>query len=408
MRPDPGGARGGDLLRYAAGALRGHRLRTALSLTGVAIGVASVILLTSLGEGARLYVTGEFATLGSNLLIVLPGKTETRGAAPVFGGTPNDLTLADAAALARRIPQLAEVAPVSLGSGRAAAGERGREVVVIGTTHEMLAVRRLEMGIGRFLPPGVTDAPVCVIGAAVRRELFGAENPLGRSLRIGESRFRVIGVTAPRGTSIGMNLDEAVFVPVATGMRVFNRTGLFRAMVTVRSHADIESARRAVIALLAERHGGEEDVTVLTQDAVLATFRQILAVLTSVLAGIAAISLAVAGIGIMNVMLVSVSERRREIGLLKALGATGPQILRAFLLEAAMISTSGGALGVILGIGAGQAFRRLAPEFPIQPPPWAVAAALIVSLGVGLAFGGLPARRAARLDPVRALAGRGG
>lgn len=392
-----------DLLGFSLGALRGHRLRTWLSLIGVAIGVASVIMLTSLGEGARLYVTGEFASLGTNLLIVLPGKTETRGAMPVFGGVPHDLTVEDAEAVRRRVPQIERVAPVSLGSAAASYGDRRRDVMVIGTTHDILEVRHLRMGAGRFIPEGVRDAPVCVLGSQVQRELFGNQNPLGEMIRLGGTRLRVIGVLAPRGTSIGMNLDEVVEVPVDTGMRMFNRTSLFRLMVQVRSAAEMEAARQGVIETLKERHDREEDVTVLTQDAVLATFNQILGLLTAVLSGIAAISLTVAGIGIMNVMLVSVSERTAEIGLLKAVGVTTRQIVGVFLIEAALLSTSGGLLGLVIGIGAGRFLQHLYPDFPVRPPVWAVAAALTVSVAVGLAFGSMPARRAARLDPVEAL-----
>ncbi len=392
-----------DLLGYSFSALRGHRLRSWLSLIGVGIGVASVVMLTSLGEGARLYVTGEFASLGSNLLIVLPGKTETRGSMPVFGGVPHDLTVDDAEALRRSIPQVERVAPLSLGAAAASYGDRRRDITVFGTTHEMLEVRHLRLGAGRFLPEGVRDAPVCVLGARVQRELFGNQNPLGEMIRVGDQRLRVIGTLAARGTSVGMNLDEVVQVPVETGMRMFNRTGLFRLLVQVRSHTAIESARREVLATLKERHGDEEDVTVLTQDSILATFNQILGLLTAVLSGIAAVSLTVAGIGIMNVMLVSVSERTTEIGLLKAVGVTTRQVVQVFLLEAAFLSTSGGLLGLAVGIGAGRFLQHLYPEFPVRPPGWAVAAAVAVSLAVGLVFGSMPARRAARLDPVEAL-----
>jgi putative ABC transport system permease protein len=397
-----------DLFRFSWGALRGHRLRTWLSLIGVGIGVASVVMLTSLGEGARLYVTGEFSSLGSNLLIVLPGKTETRGAMPVFGGVPHDLTVDDGEALLREVPQIERTAPLSLGSASISYGDRRRDITVIGTTHDMLRIRRLQMGVGRFLPENERDAPVCVLGAQVQRELFGNATPLGETVRLGETRLRVIGVLAPRGTSIGMNLDEVVEIPVQTAMRMFNRTGLFRLLAEVRSHTEMETARRGVLRTLKERHNDEEDVTVLTQDAVLATFNQILRLLTAVLAGIAAISLTVAGIGIMNVMLVSVSERTSEIGLLKAVGVTGRQIVQAFLLEAAIISTCGGLLGLAAGIGAGRILQHLYPDFPVRPPIWAVAAAVLVSLSVGLLFGILPARRAARLDPVEALMRRRG
>jgi len=395
-----------DLFQFAAGGLRGHRLRSSLSVLGVGIGVASVILLTGLGEGAREYVTGEFASLGSNLLILIPGKTETRGLAPMISVAPHDLTLRDADALLERVPGIHRVAPVAFGTATVKLGERGRQVLVVGTTREMLEVRHLRMATGRFIPPEVRDAPICVIGARVQRELFPDQNPLGQTVRIGEWRFRVIGVIAPRGMSIGMDLDEVVEIPVETALRLFNRSSLFRVLVEVRSHADLERVERDVIQVLKERHAGQEDVTVLTQNAVVSTFNQILAVLTAALAGIAAVSLGVAGLGIMNVMLVSVSERTHEIGLLRAVGATARQVTGVFLVEAALLSTAGGCLGVLTGFGAGQILERVYPDFPVHPPGWAVTAALLVSCSVGLLFGILPARQAARLDPVQALMGR--
>jgi putative ABC transport system permease protein len=400
--------RNADLFRFSSGALTGHRLRTLLSLLGVAIGVASVILLTSLGQGAKLYVTREFTSLGTNLLIILPGKTETHGAAPLISVAPHDLTLDDVEALRRRVPQIRRIAPLALGSGQAAFGDRAREVTGIGTTYEMLEVRQLKVRIGRFLPPGEEDAPVCVLGTTVQRELFGRENPLGELIRLGDARLRVIGVMASRGTSIGMNMDDMVLLPVETSMRLFNRTSLFRVLAEVGSHAEIGPAREKVIQALKERHDGEEDFTVLTQDAVLSTFNQILRILTAALVGIAAISLSVAGIGIMNVMLVSISERTREIGLLKAVGVTGRQITLVFLIEASMISTAGGVLGLLVGVGAGRVLQGFFPDFPVRPPIWAVLAALFVSISVGILFGSLPARRASRLDPVEALMRRRG
>jgi putative ABC transport system permease protein len=392
-----------ELLRFASGGLRGHRLRTGLSLLGVAIGVASVVLITSLGEGARRYVIGEFASLGSNLLIVIAGKTETFGGAPFVNTAPHDLTIEDVDAVARLVPQVRRAAPVSLGGAPIQYGERRRDVTVVGTTHELLEIRKMKMQIGRFLPPGERDAPICVIGAKIQSELFGNRNPLGETVRVGETRFRVIGVIAPRGTSIGLDLDEVVEIPVDTAQRMFNRTSLFRVLLEIGSHEDIDAARERVIGVLTERHGGDEDVTVLTQDSVIATFDQILVILTAALTVIAAISLTVAGIGIMNVMLVSVSERTREIGLLKALGVSGGQILAVFLSEAAIISTAGGVLGLAGGIAAGRGFQHAFPDFPVTPPAWAVTAAVAVSVAVGLAFGAIPARRATRLDPVEAL-----
>ncbi len=392
-----------DAFRFAAGALRGHRLRTLLSLLGVAIGVASVILLTSLGEGARGYVTGEFASLGSNLLIIVPGKTETRGLAPLVSSAPHDLTYADAQALVQRIPAIGSVAPLVAGTATVRAGEHQREITLFGSTRELLEIRHMRMSSGRFLPRETPDAAVCVLGAKVRRELFPDQNPLGQLVRIGDWRFRVVGMIAPRGTSIGIDLDDVVHIPVKTALRVFNRTGLFRILAEVPIHADLDNAGERALELLKERHGGEEDVTILTQDSILTSFNNILRALTAALAGIAAVSLGVAGIGIMNVMLVSVSERTREIGLLKALGVTSSQVVAVFLVESAILSTAGGLLGLAVGWGGSAVLQKLYPEFPFNPPVWAMLAALGVAGSVGLVFGIVPARSASRLDPVGAL-----
>jgi putative ABC transport system permease protein len=393
----------GDLLRFAGGAVRGHRLRTSLSLLGVAIGVASVILLTSLGEGARRYIIGEFTSLGSNLLIIIPGKTETAGLAPLVSTAPHDLTVQDAQALPARVGAVRYVAPIIVGTAAVRSGERSREVTVIGTTREVMTIRQLKMSTGRFLPAHEPDAAVCVLGARVQRELFPEENPLGKLVRVGDWRFRVIGVIAARGTSIGMDMDEVVEIPVNTGLRLFNRNSLFRILAEVGSHEEIQRARDAVLQVLRERHAGQEDVTVLTQDSVLSTFDSILKALTAALASIAAISLGVAGLGIMNLMLVSVTERTREIGLLLAIGATPTQVLAVFLVEAALLATIGGGVGLLAGLGGGRILQQFYPEFPFRPPSWAIPAALGVSCSVGLLFGILPARRASRLDPVMAL-----
>jgi len=397
-----------DLLRFAGGALSGHRLRSGLSLLGVAIGVGSVILLTSLGEGARRYVTGEFAVLGSNLLVVIPGKVETSGTPPIFGGSTNDLTLEDAEAVERRAPLVQRVVPLTVVQVKAQVGPLARDVVVAGVTPSMKRVRKIEVPIGQYLPEGDIDrgARVAVLGAKVAQELFPGRSPLGETIRLGDERFRVIGVMGPRGTSLGENLDEVIHVPVARGLKLANRRGLFRLLIETTSYQDTEAAKQQVLEILKERHDGVEDVTVLTQDAVLSTFSRILTILTAALAGIAAISLSVAGVGIMNVMLVSVSERTREIGLMKALGVTRWQVVAVFLAEAAILSALGGIVGVALGLLLGRAVTAVYPDFPVAAPAWAVAAALLVSIGVGLVFGVLPARRAAGLDPVAALAGK--
>jgi len=396
-----------DVLGFAVRALRGHRLRTALSLLGVAIGVAAVVTLTALGEGARRYVLGQFAAVGTNMVIVLPGKTETTGGMPGFGGVPHDLTLEDARAVVRGVREADKVAPMVVGTETVAFGERRRQVALFGSTHEALEVRRLGVAHGRFLPPLAWDrgAPIAVLGSKLAQELFPATDPVGQVVRVGDWRMRVIGVLEPRGQQLGVNMDDVVVVPVATAMKMLNRTGLFRLVIQVRSHADLERAKSNVVRLLSERHG-EEDVTVITQDAVISAFSSILGALTMALGGIAAVSLAVAGVGIMNVMLVSVSERTREVGLLKAIGAGRSQILAAFLTEAILISSAGGLLGLALGWAAVLVLVTAYPALPASPPLWAVLAAFSLSVAVGAVFGVLPARRATRLDPVAALAGR--
>ena len=395
-----------EIVRFALGALSGHRLRSVLTLVGMGIGVASVVLLTSLGEGARLYVTDRFMSLGSNLLIVVPGKTDTTGIAMVVGRSPRDLTLQDAEAVLRFCPRVRRLAPLAVGTGRVAYGARRREITVFGSTADLLQVRRLNVAAGRFLPRIDPDrsAPVAVIGRTVQRELFGEENPLGRPIRIGDWRFRVIGVMDGKGESIGIDMDDVVIVPVASALRIFNQSSLFRILIEIGAHAEIEAGRDEVLALLTERHDGEEDVTILTQDSVLAAFDRILRAITAALGGIAAISLAVAGIGIMNVMLVSVSERTSEIGLLKALGAAPGAILSLFLVESILLSLAGGVIGLLGGYAGAGLLVQLLPAFPATPPRWAVVAALGVAVGAGMLFGVLPARRAARLDPVTALA----
>jgi putative ABC transport system permease protein len=397
-----------DLLAFALTAVRGHRVRTALTLLGMAIGVAAVIVLAALGEGARAYVVGQFESLGSNLLAVVPGKTETTGAAAFTSATTKDLTLADAEAILRRVPEAARIAPISMASETVSYRDRRRQVAVVGSTSEFLEVRRLRLGRGRFLPPGdMRRGPaVAVLGVTVARELFPSDDPLGKVVRVGAMRARVIGVLAPHGTQLGMDLDEVTIVPVARAMRLFNRRSLFRILVDVHAYADLATASAHLVALLKERHAGEEDVTVVTQNAVMSSFTKILRTLTLAVAAIAAISLAVAGIGIMNVMLVSVAERTAEVGLLRAVGVGRGQITRVFLAEAALLSAAGGVIGLVVGVAGVGVLVALYPALPARPPLWAIAASLGLALATGLVFGLLPARRAAQLDPVVALGRR--
>jgi len=396
-----------EYTRFALRALSGHRLRSGLSLLGVAIGVMAVVVLTALGEGARRYVIDQFASLGTNLIIVVPGRTETTGAVPGMVGVPNDLTLDDAEALGRQVPGVLHVAPISMGTETVAHGELRRQVAVIGTSHEYLDVRDVEIARGSFLPPGelARGRALIVLGQRVAEELFPGTDPVGSVVRVGDWRMRVIGVMAPMGTHLGVNLDEIVLVPAATALRMFDRRSLFRVLVRVNAYSDLDLARDNARALLTDRHD-EEDFTILSEEALISTFSQILAVLTLALGAIAAISLTVAGLGIMNVMLVSVAERTGEVGLLRALGVSRRQVAAVFLSEAVLLSSLGGLVGLAGGLGLVRILVELYPALPAAPPNWAVTSALVLSIAVGAVFGFLPARRAAQLDPVLALRGK--
>ena len=400
--------RRGDLVTLALETLRLHRLRTGLTLAAIAIGVTAVLLLTALGDAAKAYVVREFAGVGSNLVIVVPGKVETAGGMPAFGGSTRDLTLEDCDAIARQSPAVREVAPFSLGAGAIEYRERSRDVRVIGSTAPFLEVRKLTLASGAFLPPGDPRQGdrVVVLGQKVARELFQGENPLGRLVRIAQWRFRVIGVLGPKGTSVGIDYDDLIIVPVSVGLKMFNQTGLFRIMVEAVSPAAVPPALEQVKAVLTARHDQDEDFTLITQDALLKTFSAVIDALTAGLAGIAAISLAVAGIGIMNVMLVSVSERTGEVGLLKALGARRRQILDVFLAEAMMLSTGGAVVGVAAGVAIILAAAGLWPFIPLRPSAGWIALVIALALVAGVSFGLMPARRAARLDAAEALRGR--
>jgi putative ABC transport system permease protein len=397
-----------DATGFAFQSLRRTPARSGLMLLAMGIGVAAVMVLTALGEGARRYVTGEFSSLGTNLVIVIPGRSETTGASPALfaGETPRDLTVADAAALTRSA-LVSRVAPIMVGSAAASYGSRTREVSVIGSTADMLEVRHWKLAAGGFLPRGDwgRGATVCVIGEKIRSELFGAGPAVGQWLRIGDWRFRVIGVLASEGRSIGVDVQELVVIPVASAEALFNSQALFRVLVEARSREAMPRVTQWVLDTLRERHQGEEDVTVITQDAVLATFDRIFQALTMTLGVIAAISLGVAGILIMNVMLVAVSQRTAEIGLLKALGADRRQIILLFLVEAVLLSVLGAVVGMLAGAAGSWGIGRIYPALDVVAPGWAIGAAAAVAIITGLVFGIMPARRAAQLDPIRALAG---
>ena len=397
-----------DILQFAFHAMRGYRTRTYLMLLAMAIGVASVVLLTSLGEGARIYVSQQFSSLGTHLLIVLPGRAETTGGMPpMMGETPRDLTLDDVAAI-QRSRHVKQLAPIVVGAAPVSYQQLEREVMVMGSTASLYSVRQMSLSSGQFLPEQelTRASSVCVLGYTLKKELFGSTSPLGKWVRVNEYRCRVIGVTAEEGVSLGMDLGEVLIMPAASAQTLFNVNSVFRILVEADSQEEMALAKQDVIDIIRERHDGEDDITVLSQDALLSTFDRILTALTYSLGGIAAISLLVAGIMIMNVMLVAVAQRTSEIGLLKALGSPRRQIIMLFLTESACLSIIGAMLGLLFGLSGNWVLQQYFPDFPFQAPDWALWAAVGVALGTGLLFGLLPARHAANLDAVTALSGR--
>lgn len=397
-----------DTFQFSKIAITAYPSRTALILLAMAIGVASVIILTSLGEGARRYVTAQFEMLGSDLLFVLPGRTETTGGIPpLLGTSPRDLTLDDALAL-KRSRSIQYIAPLIMGVAPVSFSSREREVTIFGSSSEIKDALDTKLSKGQFLPNDDprNGASICVLGNKLNKELFGQQNSIGNWVRINDRRFRVIGVLASKGQSVGMDMSDAAIVPVASAQALFNQPSLFRIIIKARSKKALNVAEKDILNIIRQRHDGDDDITILRQDSLLSTFDGILKTLTWALAGIAAISLIVAGILIMNVMLVSVSQRKAEIGLLKALGAPTRQVMTLFLSEALMLSLAGGIIGLLIGLAGAQIIGYWIPNFPVQTPLWAIAASLMVTIITGLVFGSIPARQAAKLNPVLALSGK--
>ena len=398
-----------DVFGFAWRAYAAHRVRASLMLFAMAIGIGAVVIVSSLGEGARRYVTDEFATLGTNLVLVFPGRSETAGAGPglLITRTARDLTVDDASSL-KRLRWVTRVAPIAVGTAEGKRGQHVREVPVVGTTAEWAIVRHMAPEEGTFLPvEDVNSAtPVCVLGQKVRTEFFGNAPAIGEWIRLGDRKFRVVGVMGSRGQGLGMNTDEMVIVPVAVAEQLFNTNSLFRIIVETTNREVINQVRGDVEDTIAKRHQGERDVTVLTQDAVLATFDSILVALTLATTAIASISLVVAGVLITNLMLIAVSQRRNEIGVLKALGASQRQIRAIFLSEGVVLSATSGLAGIILGEAGVVLIRKLYPTFPAFVPVSIVLIAFASAVITGTIFSLLPARRAALLDPIVALARR--
>nr|WP_207192016.1 ABC transporter permease [Halochromatium roseum] len=383
-------------------AVRAQRGRSLLTITGIAIGVATVVLLTAIGEGIHRFVLAEFSQFGTNLIAVTPGKTSTLGLSGAMLSTVRPLSLADADAL-EQVPDVEAVVAVVQGNAAVEAGGRSRRTLVFGAGPKVPEIWAMRPAIGRFLPEDSGGGrPFAVLGATLSEELFGSHSPLGARIRVGGEPFRVIGVMARKGQMLGFDLDDTVFIPVQRALAMFDRDGLMEIDLLYDRAADSSAVAERVRELLIRRHQ-HEDFSITTQDQMLEVLGSVLNVLTLVVGALGAISLAVGGIGILTIMTIAVRERRAEIGLLRALGASRDQIMGLFLLEALLLALLGGLAGLIIGAGGAWLIGLLVPALPTHTAWDFVLIAEVTAASIGLLAGVLPALRAAALDPVAAL-----
>lgn len=400
-----------ESLSMATKTLAANRLRSTLTMLGIIIGNASVITMVGLGEGAQRYVNAQLETLGPNVLFVVPGSRETRELGSLE--VPRTLVLADAEAIAAQVPAAAAVAAESSGRQLVTFRNRNANVNAVGITPDFLTVRSFEIANGRFISDldMTRRAQVAVIGETLRERLFDNEPALGQQIRVGGVTFDVVGVLESKGSNLGLDYDDAVMVPLTTKDSRLAGTGrspygieVSFITVSARDRASMATAEFQITNLLRLRHNirDEDDFYISSQDSLLTIANTITGALTLMLAAIAGISLFVGGIGIMNIMLVSVRERTQEIGLRKAIGASQGDILGQFLIEAIILSIAGGVIGTAVGVSGILLIGVLTP-FEAGISAGAILLTVTVSGGIGLFFGVFPARQAAKLDPIVAL-----
>jgi putative ABC transport system permease protein len=392
-----------DLFGFTLASARAHRLRSGLTALGIGIGVTAVVLLTSIGEGLQQYVLREFTQFGTNIISVSPGKSTTFGASVAAFNTTRPLSLADAEALSR-VPFVTHSSGTVQGNAEVRGNGRSRRTLVTGTSPHMPSVWSFDVKLGEFLPPDDQTAPraFVVLGSKVRDELFGHANPLGERIRVGGSRFRVVGVMESKGTLLGFDMDDAVYIPAARALELFNKDGLVDISVLYEETAAPEEVMAGIRRMMIARHGGE-DFTITTQQQMLDVLGSVLNIVTFAVAGLGGISLLVGGVGIFTIMTIAVRERTSEIGLLRALGAVHKDVRSIFLGESIMLAALGGISGLIFGALIVETVKILVPAFPLSYSiPYAIAAETVAIL-IGLLAGVLPAQKAANLDPVDAL-----
>ncbi|AFZ54796.1 ABC transporter permease [Cyanobacterium aponinum UTEX 3222] len=398
-----------DALKMAMTTIFANKMRSSLTMLGIVIGNASVIAMIGIGEAAQRLASEQFETLGANVLFVVPGSRESRR---TTFEVPKTLVLDDANAIASQVPTVEEVAPQINSRLLVTYRNRNNNVSIIGTTPEFLTVRSFDVAQGRFINDSdlKRNNRVAVLGSQIAEEFFPNENPIGKRLRVKNVSFEVIGIMEAKGSFLGTNQDETVYLPLTTmANQIVGKTsnyGLELSFISVSANSSdsIAAARFQIENLLRLRHkiNGEDDFRVETQKDILSIVGTVTSGLTMMLGAIAAISLLVGGIGVMNIMLVSVSERTQEIGLRKAVGATENNILSQFLIEAIIISAIGGLIGTVIGV-SGLIVIGLVSPLPTAISANTIILAVGVSGGIGLFFGVIPAQQAAKLDPIVAL-----
>ncbi|HOH49741.1 MAG TPA: ABC transporter permease [Candidatus Hydrogenedentes bacterium] len=394
-----------DHLTSALASIAQNKVRSLLTTLGVIIGVMSVILLIALGESAQAYVQKEFAILGSNILIITPGKQETTGLFPITAGSNRKLTHEIAQSIKRKVPGVSGVASNIIGLSAVRYGKRTRSVLTIGTTPDFDSVRQLRTQIGRFITDRDIERNnrVCIIGTTLKREIFGDEPALHKRVTVNGSKHMVVGILEERGMAMGIDLGDLCIIPLPSAQEIFNRKELWEILVGTTNQEEIPRVEKELHKLMMEAFDNNEDFTVTDQEGMLDTFKRIFDMLRLLLVGIASISLLVGGIGIMNIMLVSVRERTREVGVRMAIGARRFDIALQFLIESVTLSVMGGLIGIGLGALGSFVIHTLYPTLPIGLSLWSTALSFSFSLAVGVFFGVYPAVKAAGVDPVEAL-----